>query len=113
MPEDPVDLTPAASGKASEPTTPAAEPVPLEVPLEQQITDLPPLTYPGGETQEFQKWAEDRRRGRLRVELIGGVLMLIGGGVGFGMTGRVAFAVIAVFAIIALAAYEFLVNSFE
>ena len=113
MPEDPVDLTPAGSEKTAEPAVPAAEPVPLEVPLEQQISELPPLTYPGGETQEFQKWADDRRRGRLRVEIIGGAALLIGGGVGYAITQKTAFLVIAAFAIVALAAYEFLVNSFE
>jgi len=91
----------------------AAEPAPLEVPLEQQINDLPPLQFPGGGTQEFEKWAQERRRGRLRLEIIGGALVLIGGVVAFVLTQRTAFLVIAVFAVAALAAYEFLVNSFE
>lgn len=90
-----------------------AEPAPLEVPLEQQINDLPPLEFPGGETQEFEKWAQERRRGRLRLEIAGGAVVLIGGIVAFLVTQRTAFLVIAVFAVAALAAYEFLVNSFE
>jgi len=89
------------------------EPTPLEVPLEQQIQDLPFLPYPGGESEEFRKWAEDRRRGRVRLEVGGGVLMVLGGGVGFAVTQRPAFLIIAVFAVLALVAYEFLVNSFE
>jgi len=89
------------------------EPAPLEVPLEQQINDLPPLQYPDSENQEFQKWAEERRRGRIRVEIVGGILLLVGGVIAFAVTQRAAFAIIAVFAVAALAAYEFLVNSFE
>ena len=89
------------------------EPVPLEVPLEQQISDLPVLQFPGSDNQEFQKWAADRRRGRIRLEIIGGVLLLVGGAIAFATTQRSAFLVIAVFAVAALAAYEMLVNSFE
>src|SRR5947209_228954 len=109
-------MTEVPSDPTPEPVAPAPaaeEPKPLEVPLEQQINDLPQLAYPGGETQEFQKWADDRRRGRIRVEIGGGVLLLIGGAVGFAVTQRFAFIVIAIFAVLALAAYEFLVNSFE
>ena len=103
MPEPPPD-----------PTTPASpEPVPLEVPLEQQISDLPPLQFPGSDSQEFQKWAEDRRRRRIRLEIIGGGMLLVGGAIAFVSTQRSAFLVIAVFAVVALAAYELLVNSFE
>ena len=90
-----------------------AEPAPLAVPLEQQINDLPPLEFPGGETQEFEKWAQERRRGRVRLEIGGGAVVLIGGVVAFVVTQRTAFLVIAIFAVAALAAYEFLVNSFE
>ncbi|GAC1581821.1 MAG: hypothetical protein NVS3B24_18960 [Candidatus Dormibacteria bacterium] len=100
---------------AEQPPSPPGgpEPTPLEIPLEDQIKDLPPLQYPGGESEEFQKWAENRRQRRLRVEIGAGILVVLGGGVGLAVTHRSVFLVIAVFAVIALAAYEFLVNSFE
>jgi hypothetical protein len=92
----------------------APEPTPLEVPLEEQLGGLPPLEYPGGSRdQDFDKWAADKRRGRLRTEIVGGVLIILGGAVASVVTGKSAFFVLAIFGVGALAAYEFLVTSFE
>ncbi|MFN2466472.1 MAG: hypothetical protein ABR598_09440 [Candidatus Dormibacteria bacterium] len=107
---------PAPDAPAPEPApaTPPAEPVPLEVPLEEQIGALPPLQYPGGDRdQDFETWAAEKRRGRLRTEIIGGVLILIAGVVATLATGRTLFFILAIFGFGGLAAYEFLVSSFE
>lgn len=98
---------PAAAGAAT------IEPVPLEVPLEEQITKLPPLVYPGSNNEEFDQWASDKRRNRVRLEIIGAVILLIAGAVASIVSGRPAFIVVALFGIAALGVYEFLVTSFE
>jgi hypothetical protein len=90
-----------------------AEPKPLEVPLEEQINDLPPLVYPGLPNEEFRKWAEEKRQGRLRLEAIGGGVLLVAGAAASVLTQRLAFVVIVLFAVIGLAVYELLVSSFE
>ncbi len=92
---------------------PAGEPRPLDVPLEDQLKDLPPLQFPGSDNEEFQVWAAQRRQRRLRLEVAGAGLLVLFGIGGYAVTRRPAFVVIAVFAVAALAAYEFLVNSFE
>jgi hypothetical protein len=108
-----------APGPAPGPTQEAApesapEPTPLEVPLEEQLGALPPLEYPGGSRdQDFDQWAADKRRGRIRTEIVGGVLIILGGAVASVVTGKSAFFVLAIFGVGALAAYEFLVTSFE
>ncbi|MGI8610059.1 MAG: hypothetical protein ACR2MY_12705 [Candidatus Dormibacteria bacterium] len=91
----------------------APEPVPLEVPLEEQISNLPPLSYPGSNNEDFDRWASDKRRGRLRVEVIGAVALLIAGAAVTAFSGRPAFIAVALFGIVGLAIYEFLVTSFE
>jgi hypothetical protein len=98
---------------AEAPATGAAESTPLEVPLEEQITALPPLDYPGNRNEEFLNWAADKRRGRIRAEIIGGVFLVMLGVALSIFTGHGAFIVIALFAVAGLAAYEFLVTSFE
>jgi hypothetical protein len=107
------EAQPAGAVPSSPAASPGSAPVPLEVPLESQIAELPSLAYPGGDNREFQEWAEQRRRRRLRLEVAGGVLLLLAGGAAYAITRRGAFAVIAIFAVLALAAYEFLVDSFE
>jgi hypothetical protein len=83
------------------------------VPLEEQITALPPLTYPGSTNEEFDRWAADKRRSRLRLEIIGGALLVIAGIAVTVVSGRPAFAAVALFGVAGLLAYEFLVSSFE
>ncbi|MDQ6748584.1 MAG: hypothetical protein M3010_10845 [Candidatus Dormibacteraeota bacterium] len=91
-----------------------AEPKPLEVPLEEQIGNLPPLQYPGGSREEDPGGgASAKRRGRIRAEASGGALILLVTAVGSLVTGRTAIFVLGLFAVAALAAYEFLVASFE
>jgi hypothetical protein len=108
--EAPATSVPVSAGS----TAPAAaEPNPLDVPLEEQITALPPLEYPGNPNEDFVVWAADKRRGRIRVEIIGGVFLVMLGVAISIFTGRSAFIVIALFAVGGLAAYEFLVTSFE
>lgn len=94
-------------------STAPAEPIPLDVPLEEQITALPPLDYPGNPNEDFVHWAADKRRGRIRGEIIGGAFLVMVGVATSIFTGRVAFILIALFAIAGLAVYEFLVTSFE
>jgi len=105
--------TPEEVLRATPASTSATEPVPLEVPLEEQITQLPPLVYPGSTNQDFDKWAGEKRRGRLRLEVIGAAILLIAGVVATILSGRPAFIVVALFGIAGLGAYEFLVTSFE
>jgi hypothetical protein len=93
--------------------TPRPEPVPLAVPLEEQITGLPPLVYPGSDNAEFDHWAAEKRRNRVRVEVVGGALLLIAGVVVTIISGRPAFVAVALFGVVGLVAYEFLVTSFE
>ena len=111
-----VEATPKDTSAAAEPDAPPAEtpePVPLEVPLEEQITALPPLAYPGTDTQEFDRWAAEKRHSRLRLEIIGGVFLLVAGGVASVIAARPTFLVVALFCLLGLGAYEFLVSSFE
>ncbi|MFN2463360.1 MAG: hypothetical protein ABR573_05590 [Candidatus Dormibacteria bacterium] len=89
------------------------DPVPLEVPLEDQLKNLPAIEYPGNDNRAFEDWTAERRRHRLRIEVFGAALLLIAGGAGLAVTHRPAFLVIGVFAALAVGAYEFLVNSFE
>lgn len=105
----PTRTRPAAVGEG----TAAAEPVPLEVPLEEQISGLPALEYPGNPNEDFVLWAADKRRGRIRVEIIGGAFLVMAGVAASIFTGHSAFILIALFAVAGLAAYEFLVTSFE
>lgn len=112
-------LSPQAAqpaGSADQPSPgpgPAAEPTPLDVPLEEQITSLPVLDFPGNPNDDFTQWAADKRRGRIRVEIYGGALLVLVGVVASVLTGHSAFIVISLFAVGGLAAYEFLVTSFE
>ena len=92
---------------------PKPVPVPLDVPLEEQITKLPPLVYPGSDNEEFDRWASEKRRNRVRLEVIGAAVLLIAGVVITLVTGRPAFVAVALFGIVGLVAYEFLVTSFE
>lgn len=108
-PQDLLDHAAATSG--AEVTT--GEPVPLEVPLEEQITTLPPLVYPGSKNEEFDRWAADKRHNRVRLEVVGAAVLLLAGVAASAISGRTAFAVVAVFGIAGLAVYEFLVTSFE
>ena len=109
----------AASASLDEPApalpaiTAATDPVPLEVPLEEQITQLPPLAYPGTTNEDFDRWAGEKRQGRLRLEVVGGALLLIAGVIATVVSARPAFIVVAIFGIVALGAYELLVTSFE
>ncbi len=98
---------------AGEAAEPAPEPVPLEVPLEQQITELPPLVYPGNDDQEFQRWASEKRRSRIRVEVIGAAVLTITGVTVSIIAARPAFIGVALFGLVGLAVYEVLVSSFE
>jgi hypothetical protein len=105
----------AGSSPADQPPPdPAPEPVPLEIPLEQQIGDLPPLVYPGdAQGDEFRRWAEAKRRRRIQTEIFGGAAIVIVGVVAAIVTRQLAFTYIALFGVAGLAAYEFLVASFE
>ena len=111
--ESAVHATPDQLAPAPPEPTATADPVPLEVPLEEQITQLPPLAYPGSTNEEFDRWVGEKRRGRLRLEILGGALLLIGGVIATVVSGRPAFILLAIFGLAGLGAYEFLVTSFE
>lgn len=112
-PADPQGAADELLGEPAAASAATAEPVPLEVPLEEQITKLPPLVYPGSNNEEFDQWASGKRRNRVRLEIIGAAILLIAGAVVSIVSGRPAFAVVALFGIGALGVYEFLVTSFE
>jgi hypothetical protein len=107
------DQPPPGAGAEQPPLGPAAEPTPLDVPLEEQITSLPPLEFPGNPNDDFTQWAAVKRRRRIRVEIYGGAFLILVGVVASVVTGHSAFIVISLFAVVGLAAYEFLVTSFE
>ena len=111
--EVPAPASPPESGSVVTGATPAPEPMPLEVPLEEQITALPPLVYPGGDNQEFDRWAAQKRRNRVRLEVIGAIVLLLAGVAVAIVSGRPAFVAVALFCAGGVAVYEFLVSSFE
>ena len=79
----------------------------LEIP-----PNLPPITFPTAE-REAAEWKQERRRRRIRTEVYGG-LALVAVGVGASvLVHSTAFLIVALLAVAALGAYEFLVVSFE
>lgn len=80
-----------------------------ETPLEQ----LPPLEYPTATLQGATEASEERRRRRIRVELYGGLALVVLGIVASFALRAPAPLLIALLTVGGLAAYEVLVTSFE
>ena len=81
-----------------------------EIPLEQ----LPPLVFPGSDDlAAAAEMASQNRRRRLRIEIYGGVIILVAGVVFSVVLGIPAPFIIALLAAAAILAYEFLVVSLE
>jgi hypothetical protein len=102
----------AASSEPAESVTDASPPVAPE-PVNLDLTGLPPLEYPGFSRTEAEEKAQQERRRRLRVEVAGGAVLAL-----FGLGGALAthngnILPLAVLAVLAIVAYEFLVSSFE
>jgi hypothetical protein len=69
--------------------------------------------FPSAPDQEIEAWKVERRRKRIRTEIYGGLALLAVGGAMSLATHQQAFLIIALLAVAALGAYEFLVVSFE
>jgi hypothetical protein len=118
----PAGATPAAApvDPPSAPVDPPAAPVDppaaprVVTPEDLDISGLPELQYPGAARDpNFEQWAGDRRRRRIRTELVGGGALLA-----LGVAGAIALhsPQVAAFAVLAAAGigiYELLVDSFE
>jgi hypothetical protein len=94
----------------------APEPVP-KVPPESapEIPDseLPPLSFPNSEQFQFRKIAEERRRVRIRNEVIFGVILLVVGLAFLVAAHNIAFVVLALISAAAMVAYEMTVSTLE
>jgi hypothetical protein len=114
----------AASKNAVAATTPASAPVadarqpqaelsPLDPAYERPESELPALSFPHSEQQDFREAAEQRRRIRIRNEVMFVALLLV---VGLGVLAAArnpAFLVLAVISAVAVVAYEVTVTTLE
>ena len=107
----------AASTIASAPDSserrPEPELSPLDPAYERPESELPALTFPHGEQQDFRDAAELRRRIRIRNELMFVALLFIFG-LGVLVAARnPAFLVLAIISAVAVVAYEVTVSTLE
>ena len=107
-----VEPSQAAAGGADGANKPAptlaGEPAP-EIPE----SELPPLSYPNSEQHQFRQVAEERRKIRIRNEVIFGVVLLVAGVVFLVATRNAAFVVLALISAGAMVAYEMTVATLE
>ena len=106
--------TPRASGEPAF-DDPAAAPAAASelIDLDNPPPGLPELAFPNSPLREAREAAAERRARRLRVEFIGGgLLLLIGIGVS-AATQTVAILVLAILVLGCLVAYELLVSNLE
>ena len=105
--------TPEADGASGALGDSEPGPTPEFVDLDRPPPGLPELTFPSSELREAREAAAQRRRSRLRVELIGGgVLLVFGGGVAL-VTRTVAILLLAAILLGGVIAYELLVTNLE
>jgi hypothetical protein len=105
--------SPEAGGReadraAKKPVARAGDPTP-EIP----DSELPPLAYPNSEQYKFRQLAEERRRVRIRNEVIFGGILLVVGLVFLAGAHNPAFLVLALIGAAAMVAYEMTVATLE
>jgi hypothetical protein len=112
----PTPKPPRRRRKAASPGEPAAAPPPwspLDGPPAIPDSELPPLTYPNSEQYQFRQLAEERRRVRIRNEVIFGAILLVVGLTFLVVAHNPAFVVLALIGAGAMVAYEMTVATLE
>ncbi|MHB8508762.1 MAG: hypothetical protein ACYDGR_08965 [Candidatus Dormibacteria bacterium] len=82
-------------------------------PPDLDTSGLPPLEYPSTPQSEVIEKARERRRSRVRLEIGGGVILVLGGLGAAATTHSTTVLAIGIGAAAALVAYELLVSSLE
>jgi hypothetical protein len=76
-------------------------------------SELPPMTFPNSEQYQFRQAAVERRKVRIRNEVIFGGVLLVAGLVFLVAAHNAAFVVLALISAGAMAAYEMTVATLE
>ncbi len=104
---------PPTNEPASDDSTTAPGAVPEPIDLDKPPPGLPEMALPSSPLRDAREAASERRARRLRVEFIGGgILLLIGIGAS-AATQTVAILVLAILVLGCLVAYELLVSNLE
>lgn len=111
--KDAVAATTPGSAPDSSGRQPRAELSPLDPAYGRPESELPGLSFPHSEQQEFREAAEQRRRIRIRNEVMFVALLIV---VGMGVLAAArnpAFLVLSVISAVAVVAYEVTVTTLE
>lgn len=102
-------VAPGAASSSGGPTPTA----PGDGAAEKPESELPPLTYPNSEQHQFRQVAEERRKVRIRNEVIFGVILLVVGVAFLVAAHNPALIVLALISAGAMVAYEMTVATLE
>ena len=103
----------ATAPDAESPSGGPLQPAPGDGAAVKPESELPPLAFPNSEQYQFRQVAEERRRVRIRNEVIFGAILLVVGLAFLVVAHNPAFVVLALIGAGAMVAYEMTVATLE
>jgi hypothetical protein len=88
-------------------------PNPYDPEYEKPLSELPPLIFPNSEEYEFKVTADQKRRSRVRNEIVFGAVLVLGGLIALVAGHTPSFLSLAAIGVIAMAGYELIISGLE